>query len=143
MDQRTRDDRFRVILTLWASLLGGVTIFTGVVVALTSGAVGSWSPSLAPGLAAKLMVLPVLSMAAGIVFRRGEVKRTGDADARVGAYQVQVIIGAALQEGGGLFGLALCLMSGQATWALGVWAATAVAMGITRPSRDELDALLR
>ena len=143
MDKDAVASRFRVILMLWASLLGGVTFFTGGVLALTTGTVGAWTPTLDPGLAAKLMVLPTLSMAAGIVFRRGEVKRAGDAEARLGALQVQVIVGAAMQEGGGLFGLVLCLLAGQPTWALGVWAITAVAMGITRPSRDEVDALLR
>lgn len=143
MDQDAVANRFRVILMLWASLLGGVTLFTGAVLALTTGVIGTWTPTLDPGLAAKLMVLPTLSMAAGIVFRRGEVKRTGDAETRIGAYQVHVIVGAALQEGGGLFGLVLCLLSGQPTWALGVWAITAVAMGITRPSQDEVTALLR
>lgn len=143
MDHATLDVRFRTILLIWASLLGGVTLFTGAVLALTTGAIGAWTPTLDPELAAPLMILPVSSMVGGIVFRRGEAKRSGDAAQRLTAYQNQVIVGAALQEGGGLLGLVLCLLAGQPTWAVGVWAVTAVAMGLTRPTRDELDLLLR
>lgn len=143
MDKTTLDIRFRTTFIIWAGLLGGVTFFMGAVVALTTGAIGDWTPTLDPGLAGTLMILPISSMVGGIVFRRRELKRSGESEQRLNAYQTQVIIGGAMQEGGGLLGLALALAAGQPTWALGLWALTAVAMGLTRPRRDELDQLLR
>lgn len=143
MDKATLDARHRVIVLLWASLLGGVTLFTGVVVALVSGVVGAWEPTLPPGTAALALVASPLLMVGGIALRRGGSPATGDAAQRLAAHQNRVVVASALQEGGGLLGLVLCLLSGQAAWAVGVWALTAAAMGLTRPSRHELDAVLR
>ncbi|GMV04749.1 MAG: hypothetical protein AMXMBFR53_10290 [Gemmatimonadota bacterium] len=143
MDKATLDARHRVIVLLWASLLGGVTLFTGVVVALASGVIGAWEPALAPGTAALALVASPLLMVGGIAFRRGGSAPAGDAAQRLTAHQNRVVVASALQEGGGLLGLVLCLLAGQATWAVGVWALTGAAMGLCRPTRDELDALLR
>lgn len=144
MDKAALDARLRIITLLWGALAGGVTLFAAVVVGLTTGTVGRWTPTLSPSLAGTLLAVPVLSMIAGILLRRGGgAKRSDDPEARVAAYQTQVIVGAALQEGGGLFGLALSLLAGQPSWAVGVWAITMVAMGLTRPTRDELDQRLR
>lgn len=143
MERHELDARFRMILAVWASLLGGVTLFTGIVVALTTGAVGTWEPSLAPSTGAPLLLIAVLPLGTGIAFRRGEIPRAGEPAARLTAWQNRVILASALQEGGGLMALVVSLLSGQPTWALGAWAVTILVMGLARPAREELDALMR
>lgn len=139
MDKAELDARYRIILTLWASLLGSVTLVTVVVCAITTGVlVPSWSPTLAPRVAAILLLCPV-AMAAGLLYRRGDIPRGSDPGAYLAAYQTRVVVAGALQEGGGMLGLVTCLLAGQPGWALGVWAITAVSMGLSRPRREELD----
>jgi hypothetical protein len=142
MDPRTTDARFRMIFLIWASLLGGVTLFAAVVLALTTGLAGTRTPTMDPSLAGTLLIVPALSILGGIVFRRGAGPASPETTDRLGAYQNRVIVSSALQEGGGLFGLVLSLLAGQPTWALGVWGATMAAMVLTRPDREEVRRLL-
>lgn len=138
MQKSDVDQRFRVIFIIWVGLFMGVTFFAGVVWALASGRLGAWSPSMEPGVVRNLLAAPILLMAAGIAYRRGQDDRSHGADAFVAAYQTRIVIVSAMQEGGGLLGLVLCLLAGMPTWALGVWAVTAVAMLMSRPRREDL-----
>ena len=139
MDKAELDARYRIILTVWVSLLGSVTLATCVVWAITAGVLGpTWTPTLAPGVAATLLLCPV-ALAAGLLYRKGDVPRGSDPGAYLAAYQTRVVVATALQEGVGLLGLVICLVAGQPSWALGVWAITAVSMGLSRPRREELD----
>ena len=142
MAKAALDARYRIILTLWASLLGSVTLVTGVVYAITSGLlVPDWSSTVAPRLAATLLLLCPVAMAGGLVYRKGNIPRGSHSSDYLAAYQTRVVVAGALQEGGGLLGLVICLLAGQPDWALGVWAITAVSMGLSRPRRKELDRL--
>ena len=40
----------------------------------------------------------------------------------------QVLVAGAMQEGGGLLGLVLCLLGGMSNWAIAVWGMTALVM---------------
>ncbi|HSG06717.1 MAG TPA: hypothetical protein VLA36_00065 [Longimicrobiales bacterium] len=137
------DIRFRVILLLWGSLVVGVALFTAVVWALTSGSLGSWTPTLAPGFVKNLLSAPGLLVVVGVFFRRGRVDPSGDADAFLRRYQTRILIASAMQEGGGLMGLVLCLLAGTPSWALGMGSLTVVAMLMSRPARTDLDHLAR
>ena len=141
MQKSDVDTRFRVILVLWGSLLMGVTLFAAVVWALTSGYLGSWTPTMEPGLVKNLLSAPVLLMVVGIFFRRGDIDASGDPEAYIQRYQTRILIASAMQEGGGLMGLVLCLLAGMPGWALAMWALTAVAMIMSRPDRADLDRL--
>lgn len=143
MHKEEIDARFRTIFMLWASLLSGVTIFTVVVVALTTGRLGNWTPSLHPDLVLKALAIPVLLMAGGIAFRRRELDLTGEESVVLQRYQMQVLVAGAMQEGGGVLGLILCLLGGMPSWAIAVWGMTAIAMNMTRPQRSELDRIHR
>jgi len=137
------DTRFRVIFILWGSLVLGVAIFTAVAWALTSGLVGEWTPTLEPGLVKNLLSAPVLLMVVGIFFRRGEVRGPADAEEHLQRYQTRILVASAMQEGGGLMGVALCLLAGMSTWALAMGALAVIAMLMSRPQRSDLDRLAR
>lgn len=138
------DARFRIVTTLWAALLGGVTVFTGVVWAMASGMFGpAPSPTLAPGMAAKLLVACPLLMGAGIAFRHGDVGTHAEAERWLAAYQTRVVVALALEESGALLGLVLCLLAGRPNWALGVWSLAAAAMALSRPVREDLERVRR
>lgn len=141
MQKSELDAHFRTILVLWGALLGGVTLFAAVVWALTSEYVGHWSPTMEPGVVRNLLAAPVLLMAAGIFFRRGGIDRSGGPEAVIQRYQTRVLIASAMQEGGGLLGLVLCLLADMPIWALAVWGLTAAAMGMSRPKRTDLTPL--
>lgn len=143
MQKSDVDTRFRVILTLWGSLVMGVAFFTAVVWALTTGLVGTWTPTLEPGLVRNLLSAPVLLMVVGIFFRRGEVRASGGAEEFIQRYQTRILIASAMQEGGGLMGVALCLLAGTSTWALAMGGLAVVAMAMSRPVRSDLDHLTR
>lgn len=142
MDKAALDARYRIILTLWASLLGSVTLVTVVVWAITMGVlVPTWSPTLASGAAAPLLLVSPVAMAVGLVYRKRDIPLGSDPGAYLAAYQTRVVVGGALMEGGGLLGLVICLVAGQPGWALGIWAITAVSMGLARPRREEIHRL--
>jgi len=144
MDKADLDARFRQLLVIWGAQLGGVTVFAGITYALGSGLLGAFSPTLDPGLAAKLLLLSPALMVGGIVFRRGEVQaRALEPEARLSRYFIRVIAATGAVEGGGLLGLVLAWLSGQTLWSVGVWALTMVALLLCRPSRDEAEQLLR
>jgi hypothetical protein len=144
MDGPTAEGRFRVAFIVWASVLGGITIFAAVVWGAASGYFGPivWE-SLTPGTAYKLLVLAIVPMVAGIAWRHREVGSRDDPDRRLVGWQARVIVASALQEAGGLFALGLCRLVARPNWVLGVWLATAAAMLLIRPRREELDQLLR
>ena len=136
--------RFRAVSIVWAAMLAGVTLFAAVVWGLAGGLLApGFSASLAPGPASKLLILAPVLLAAGIAYRNGEVGRRVDADSRLAAWQARITVASALQEGGGICGLAISLLAARPSWALGVWAVTVVAMVLSRPRRQELDRLLR
>lgn len=144
MDRETLDARHRTLMALWAALLGGVTVFAVVAWALVSGILaGGWTPTLDPGLGAALLVLVPVHLAAGMLLRKREPSRDGEPRTRLDRHQTWSVVAWALQEGGALLGIALSLLTGQAVWIAGVWALAAVAMGLTRPRREELDELFR
>jgi len=144
MDRAALDVRFRVAFLLWASLLAGVTLFACVAWAIAGGLLApAFTASLAPALASKLLVMVPVLLVAGIVYRNGDVGTRGDTGTRLVAWQTRMTVASALQEGGGLLGLVVCLLADRPTWMLGVWVVTAVAMLLGRPRREELDRLLR
>ncbi|HKJ03341.1 MAG TPA: hypothetical protein VJ997_12830 [Longimicrobiales bacterium] len=139
MQKSDVDAGFRVLFLIWAALLLGVTLLTAVVWALTTGLFGPWRPTMQAGVVKNLLAAPVLLMAAGIFYRRGDVDRSGTAEAYLARYQARIIVASAMQEGGGLLGLVLCMLAGMSTWAVAVWGLTAVAMVLSRPRRADLD----
>lgn len=144
MDRDTLDARHRIRTLVWAGMLSGVTVFAAVAWGLASGVAGSaWTPTLDPGLGAPLLLFVPVSLAAGMVLRRREPSREGDAEQVLNRYLTASLVAWALQEGGALLGLVVCLLTGQPTWIAGVWMLAAVAMGLTRPRREELDELFR
>lgn len=143
MEKSDVDARFRVILTIWGALLVGVTLVTALAWALTTGRLGAWTPIMEAGVARNLLSAPVLLMAAGIFFRRGVIDRGEGDEAYLRAYQSRALLAAAMQDGGGMLGLALCLLAGMPTGALAVWVLTVLAMGMSWPRRSDLDHLGR
>lgn len=144
MDQKELDSRFRVVSLLWASLLGGVTLFAGLAWALARGLLGPPpSPSLPPGVAAKLLILSALLMVAGIVYRNGDVGAHADPGPWLASYQTRIVVALALAEAGALLGLVLSILSGRPGWVAGVWGAAVLAMAFSRPHRDDLERMPR
>ena len=148
MDASELDTRFRNIFIIWLALAVGVFFFVVTVWLVTSGVLpgAAWEPvqGVDEGVLRMVVALPTLMLLAGILLRRGEVAKPGmDGPALVAAYQIRVILAAAIQEAGGLIMGALALLSGLWTWALGFGALTLFAMVLSRPRRDELDALVR
>lgn len=143
MQKSDVDTRFRVILTLWGSLVMSMVIFTAVAWAPTSGLMGEWAPTLEPGLVKNLLSAPVLLVVVGVFFRRGEVRSSADVEEYLQRYQTRILIASAMQEGGGLMGVALCLLAGMSTWALAMGTLAVIAMVMSRPVRADLDRLAR
>lgn len=111
---------------------------------LVSGVLGSqWAPGLDPGRGAALLLFVPVGLATGMVLRRREPAREGDPEERLNRYFTASLVAWAIQEGGALLGLVASFAAGQPLWIGAVWAVTAVAMGLTRPRREELDALFR
>ncbi|MEQ9399816.1 MAG: hypothetical protein RJQ04_11710 [Longimicrobiales bacterium] len=148
MERPEIDQRFRVIQMVWAALAGGVAVYSVVVWLLVSGRFGTSSLGGSAALDATpaivLMAVAVSMVVAGVVLRRARSLPQGrEAAETVAAYQNHVIVASAVQEGGGLLGLSIAFLAGQATWALGIGAVTVFALFLTRPDRVELDRLLR
>ncbi|MEQ8329007.1 MAG: hypothetical protein RH859_00945 [Longimicrobiales bacterium] len=148
MERPEIDQRFRVIQMVWAALAGGVAVYSIVVWFVVSGRLGTspmgGSAALDATPAIVLMAAAVSMVVAGVVLRRARSLPQGrEAAETVAAYQSHVIVSSAVQEGGGLLGLSVAFLAGQATWALGIGAVTVFALFLTRPDRVELDRLLR
>lgn len=148
MERPEIEQRFRVIKMVWAALAGGVAVYSIVVWLLVSGRLGASPPGGSAALDATpaivLMAAAVSMVVAGVVLRRARsLPQGGQAAETVAAYQNHVIVSSAVQEGGGLMGLSVAFLAGQATWALGIGAVTVFALFLTRPDRVELDRLLR
>lgn len=145
VDERALDTTYRTSLVIWGGLLGGVTMLALVTLGLVSGVFGSaWTATLDGDFVATALLGVVGLLGAGLLFRRREPKLVAmDPAARLGAYQTHVIVASAIQEGAGLFGIVLGLLAGQASWIAGVWLLTAFAMVLSRPSRDELERVVR
>ena len=143
MEKKQLDQRYRVIFAVWAALAGGTAVFTAMAWALASGILPgqSWSASLDPGLVRLVLVVPVLSMVGGVLVRRSAQTRGRPGEGAMERYQTRAIVGWALQEGGGLFGVVLGLLAGEAGWVLALGGLAVFALLLTRPARSELNRL--
>lgn len=144
MDPRELDQRHRVLLVLWAALLGGMLVFAAVAWLLATGTLtGSpWGRSLDPGLVRTLLFVPVGLMVAGI-FARRRGRPVGAGRDPVQALQTRVVLAAALQEAGGMAGIVLSLLAAQPAWILMMAGLAAFTMVRSRPRRNELEQLRR
>jgi len=140
VDRDERRQAFRLIQLTWMALLGGVVVFGAVAWALAAGVLGGggWSPALDPSLARPLLLVPVALLGIGVVLRRSSV-RLPDGTDPMEVYRLQTLLVSALQEGGGLLGIALCLAAGLTNW-IPVFAGLSVfAMVLSRPRATDLD----
>jgi len=131
---------FRLIQLIWMALLGGVVLFGSVAWALAAGVLGggSWTASLSPTLVRPLLLVPLALLGVGVVLRRSGVRLPDESDP-MEAYRLQILLVSALQEGGGLMGIALCLVAGLTSW-IPVFAGLSVfAMVLSRPRVTDLD----
>lgn len=138
------EKRYRVLLTVWGALLGGLLLFAALAWLLAAGALGGgpWSRGLEPERVQLLLFGPVGLMVVGIFARRRGRPVPGDRDPAQ-AYQTRIVLASALQEGGGLLGVILSLLAAQPTWILMMAGLAAFAMIRSRPRRGELLRLLR
>lgn len=142
MERETLDARHRLRTLVWAGMLGGVTTFAAVAWGLIRGVAGQeWTPTLDPAIGAPLLLLVPVLVGTGLLLRRREPAREGDPERRLERYMTASLVAWAVQEGGALLGIVVGLLTGRAEWVAGVWILAAVAMGLTRPTRDELDDL--
>ena len=145
MSQVDIDNRLRVLTVIWISMSMGVLVFAFVAYGLVVG--GSMDP---PALDSSVvtMVAPLLLvlMAGGLVIGRrmeAAIPRGAPVPERINRYQSARIVSLALQEGPALAVIALGMVSAATAWILaagllGVWS-----MFLSRPRREDLEALLR
>ena len=140
MDRHERLKAFRLIQLVWMVLVGGVVVFGAVAWALAAGVLGGdpWTASVSPSVVRPLLLVPLALLGVGVVLRRSSVRLPEETDP-LEAYRLQIILVSALQEGGGLMGIVLCLVAGLASW-IPVFAGLSVfAMVLSRPRATDLD----
>jgi hypothetical protein len=135
-DVQTVKVRLRVLGIIHAALLGGVGLFTMVVLLLNKG---KWQTGWDTGHPLPLMAMvgtAVLIVLALTMAQRSRSPRTLPEDSletRLGRYQAGCIIRLALVEGGALFSAVAALVTRNA-WALFPLSAAFVTMILLRPS---------
>lgn len=135
----------RGLLGLWGGLLAGQLLFALVMWLVASGLLGGepWPAMLAPGLARALLLVPVALLGIGLLARRRRLPTEIPGPEALNRYQARFVFAAVAQEAGGVLGIGLALLAGEPRWILLFGAMTTFAMVRIRPTRRELERILR
>jgi hypothetical protein len=145
MSSTDLDQAHRGLLLLWGSLLAGQLLFALVTWLVASGLLGGepWPATLAPDTARGLLLVPVALLAVGLVARRRRLPTGGSDPESLTRYQARFVFAAVTQEAGAVFGIGLALLAGETRWILLFTVLTTFVMVRIRPTRRELERLLR
>lgn len=130
----------KMLRIIWAAMLGGTIVYTGVIYALLRAGVIDIA-SLAQSIMNYAGVAVLIYMIAGVFARRAMVARISmDApeEKRLAAYQTATIVGLAMSEGGGLILITMGMMAGASSWVLTGGGAAAFLMLMARPTGEEV-----
>lgn len=138
-------ERIRQARIIAGALMGGVGAYTIVAVVVVSLGIlssGGMFGTTFLGFVA-LFVLLLLVLAPILRRRVLESGRPADADEVLRRWMSASIVGLAVREGAGLFGVTIALVAGATPWILAFGLASLVAMGLAWPRADEVEERIR
>lgn len=128
------------LTTIWAALVGGVVLYTGIIGGML--ATGRLVMSnLDPAVMNYVGAAVIVYMMVAVFARRtmlAQIPADADPDERFQRYRLVTIVALAMMETGGLVVITAGMMAGSAQWVLAGGAAAAGTMYLARPSEDEL-----
>ena len=124
----------RTFTLIWAALVGGVALYTGVAAFLTAS--GMVEPVVEPAIVAVAAFALLAPMLGSFAVRRaliGRVSPSATDEEWLNAYRPAVIVGLALVEGSALGIVTIALLGGQILWVVGGGVAGLALMVLQKP----------